>query len=118
MIGLGNRVHTFARPQVKQALTEFFTQIFEAEVVPIPGTTMLAFRFPDHSSYSVDFTDDALDEKQISRSTWLEVITNDPDALQKKVIKAGLLQVEYLTGCFYFQAPNGQVWGINSTSKS
>jgi len=118
MIGLSNRVHTFARPQVKQALTEFFTQILEAEVVPIPGTSMLTFRFPNNSSYSVEFTNDALDENQANRSVWLEVITNDPEALQEKVIRAGLPQVEYLTGLFYFQAPNGQVWGINSTSKS
>lgn len=118
MMGLSNRVHVFARPQVRQAMIEFFTQILEAEVVPIPGTSMLAFRFPDNSSYSVEFTDDALDEKQASRGAWLEVITDYPEALQKKVMKAGLPKVEYITGRFYFQSPNGQVWGINSTSKS
>jgi hypothetical protein len=117
MIGLSNRVHTYARPAVKEALTKFFTHILEAEVVPIPGTSMLAFRFPDNSSYSVEFTEDALNEQQARRGAWLEVKTDDPEALKKKVLEAGLLQVEYLTGRFYFQAPGGQVWGILSTSK-
>ena len=112
MIVLSNRVHTYARPAVKDALIEFFTHILDAETVPVPGTSMLAFRFPDNSSYSVELTEDALDEQQARRGAWLEVQTDDPDALKKKVIEAGLLQVEYITGRFYFQAPGGQVWGI------
>jgi len=112
MIGLSHRVHTYARPAAKQALIEFFTHILETEVIPIPGTSMLAFRFSDNSSYSVEFTEDALDEQQARRGAWLEVKTDDPDALKKKVLEAGLPRVEYLTGRFYFQAPGGQVWGI------
>lgn len=117
MISLSNRVHTYARPEIKEALTKFFTGILEAEVVPIPGSSILAFRFPDNSSYSVEFTEDALDEQQARRGAWLEVITDDPEALKKKVLEASLPQVEYLTGRFYFQAPGGQVWGINPVRK-
>ena len=117
MISLSNRVHTFARPAHKEALTDFFTNILEAQVVQIPGTSMLAFRFPDNSSYSVEFTEDALNEQQARRGAWLELKTDDPEALKKKVLDAGFLQVEYLTGRFYFQAPGGQVWGILSTDK-
>ena len=112
MIGLSNRIHTFARPQVKQALTEFFTEVLEAEVMPIPGTSIVVFRFPDNSSYSVEFVEDALDEQQARRGAWLEVKTEDPDALKNKVLEAGLARVDYITGRFYFQAPGGQVWGI------
>jgi hypothetical protein len=118
MISLNSRVHTYARPAVKEALTNFFTNFLEAEVIPIPGTSMLAFRFHDNSSYSVEFTEDALNDQQALRGAWLEVKTDDPEALKKKVIEAGLLQVEYLTDRFYFQAPGGQVWGIFSTAKS
>ncbi|SRR6266487_1033551 len=113
MIGLSNRIHTYARPEVKEALTEFFTHIFEAEVISMPGTSIVAFRLPDNSSYSVEFTEHALDEKQARRGAWLEVKTDDPEALKNKVLEASLPQVEYLTGGFYFQAPGGQVWGIH-----
>lgn len=113
MIGLNNRVHTYARPAVKEALTEFFIHMLEAEVMPIPGTSILIFRFPDNSSYSIEFTEDALDEQGARRGVWLEVKTDDPEALKKKVLEAGLSRVEYLTGRFYFQAPGGQVWGFS-----
>ncbi len=112
MIGLSTRVHAYARPEVKEALLEFFTHIFEAEVISMPGTSIVAFRFPDNSSYSVEFTEDTLDEQQARRGAWLEVKTDDPEALKTKVLEAGLPQVEYVTGRFYFQAPGGQVWGI------
>lgn len=112
MIGLSTRMHTYAHPAIKDALSEFLITILEAESIPLPGTSMLAFRFPDGSSYSVEFTDDALDEQQARRGPWLEVKTDDPEALIQKVLAAGLPQVNYLTGRFYFQAPGGQVWGI------
>ncbi len=112
MIVLNNRVHTYARPAFKDALIKFFTHIFEAETVPVPGTSILAFRFPDNSSYSVELTEEALGEQQARRGAWLEVKTDDPDALKKKVLEAGVPQVEYVTGRFYFQAPGGQIWGI------
>jgi len=112
MIALSNRVHLFARPDVKDALTAFFTAILECEVAAIPGTSIVAFRFVNNASVSVDFTVDALDAEQASRGAWLEVRTDDPEALQRKVLAAGLSRVDYPTGRFYFQAPGGQVWGI------
>jgi hypothetical protein len=82
-------VHAYAHPAVRDALTEFFTQIFEADVIPVPGTSMLAFRFPDNSSYSVEFTTDALSDQQARRGAWLEVKTDEPENLKKRVLDAG-----------------------------
>ncbi len=112
MIALNNRVHLFARPDVKDALTAFFTDILECEAAAIPGTPIVAFRFANDTSVSVDFTPDALDAEQAGRGAWLEVSTDDPAALQRKVLAAGLARVDYPTGRFYFQAPGGQVWGV------
>jgi hypothetical protein len=112
MIRLNNRVHTFAHPKVKEALIDFFTHIFEVEVQTISGTSMLVFQFTDGSSYSVDFIEDALDEGRARRGAWLEVQTDDVEALEKKVRKAGYPLVDYVTGGFYFEAPSGQVWGV------
>ncbi len=112
MIALSNRVHIFARPDIQDALTTFYTAIFGCEATAIPGTSMLVFRFPNNATVSVDFTADALDEEHAGRGAWLEVQTDDPSALQRKVIEADLSQVDYATGRFYFRAPGGQVWGI------
>lgn len=112
MIALNNRVHRFARPDVKDELTAFFTAILECEAAAIPGTSIVTFRFPNTASLTVDFTTDALNEEQAGCGAWLEVRTDDPEALQRKVLAAGLSRVDYPTGRFYFQAPGGQVWGI------
>jgi len=112
MIGMTNRVHTFARLENKEKLTSFFTDIFGCELVALPGS-MLVFVFPNGASLSVEFTGDALDGKQPWRGAWLEVKTEDPSALKKKVLAAGLSQVKHpISNRFYFQAPGGQIWGI------
>ncbi len=112
MIALSNRVHLFARPDIKEELTTFFTSIFECKSAVITGTSMLVFQFPNNATLSVDFTADALDTEHAGYGAWLEVQTDDPPALQRKVLAAGLSQVDYATGRFYFRAPGGQVWGI------
>ena len=112
MIALMNRVHTFARSEIREKLIEFYTNILGCEVVELPGS-MLAFRFPEGGSLSVEFTKDAFDEKQASRGAWLEVKTKDPWSLKKKVLAEGLTQVKHpISERFYFQAPGGQIWGI------
>src|SRR2546425_13036470 len=87
MIGMMNRVHTFARLENEEKLTRFFTDILDCELVALPGS-VLAFRFPNGASLSVEFTEDALDEKQAWRGAWLEARTEDPSDLKKKVLAA------------------------------
>ncbi len=112
MIALSKRIHLFARPDIQEELTAFFTDIFGCRAVVRPGTSIVAVRFPNNASVSVEFTVDALDEEQAGRGAWLEIQIDDPVALQRKVLDAGLQRVDYATGHFYFQAPGGQVWGI------
>ncbi len=119
MISLINRVHTFARPTSREKLTEFFTTILGCEVLVIregPGVPrpVIAFTFPNGGSLSVEFPEDALDEKQARRGAYLELKTDDPLKLQKTILEAGLPSVEEYTSnnYFYFQAPGGQVFRI------
>jgi len=112
MIALSNRAHLFAHPDTEGDLTTFFTDIFGCVATAVPETSIVAFRFPNGASVTVDFTADALDEEQAARGAWLEVQTDDPPALEGKVRAAGLPRVDYATGRFYFRAPGGQVWGI------
>jgi hypothetical protein len=116
MIALSNRVHTFARPNNKEKLTEFFTKILGCEVLTLPAgpgvpTPVVAFRFPNGGALSVEFTEDALDERQAHRGAYLELKTDDPSRLKNKILEAGLPSVEeYTTNqYFYFQAPGGLV---------
>jgi hypothetical protein len=118
MIALANRTHILARPSVKEQLTWCFTTVLGCGApaqLDVPGLAepILAFRFPHGGSVSVEFTQDALDEPHARRGAWLELRTDDPAALKKKVLEAGLPQVTYLaTDRFYFVVPGGQVLGI------
>lgn len=114
MVTLSNRVHLFARPAVREKLTEFFVTFLGCDATLVPGTSILLVRFPN-TALTVDFTPDAPDEQQAHRGAWLELKPDDPAALKRKVLAAGLSQVSYPTGRFYFQSPGGQVWGIAET---
>ncbi len=118
MIALSNSVHIYARPEAKDKLAWCFTTILGCEAVvssDAPGLAVpvLAFRFPNGGSLSVEFTEDALDERQARWGAWLEVQADDPAALKQKVLEAGLPQLRHPgNDHFYFAAPGGQVLRI------
>ena|SRR5579884_4162168 len=115
MVALSNRVHTYARPNSKEKLIDFFTNILGCEVLPSP---VLAFAFSNGASLSVEFTEDALDERQARWGAWLELKTDDATGLREKVLAAGLPRVEFSgNNYFYFQAPGGQVFRIASSDE-
>src|SRR5476651_2156126 len=102
IITFGVRAHLFAHPDLKEKLTEFFTKILGCETTQRPGMPILVIRFPN-STVSVEFTEDALNEQQARRGTWLEVKPNDPAALKDKVLAEGLTRIVHHTSDrFYF----------------
>jgi len=117
-LAFSNRAHIFASPKVKEKLIWCFSGVLGCGPpmsLNAPGLAepMLAFRFPGGGSFSVEFTEDALDEQRIRRGAWLEIWSNDPAALQRKILDAGLPQVTHpATNTFYFAAPGGQVLGV------
>ena len=115
MVALSNRVHTYARPDRKEKLIDFFTNILGCEIVPAP---VLVFAFSNGASLSVDFTEDALDEQQARRGAWLELRADNTAELREKVLAAGLHRIEFSgNNYFYFQAPGGQVFRIASSDE-
>jgi len=119
-LAFGNRAHIFASPKVKEKLIWCFSEVLgcgQPMSLNAPGLTepILAFRFPGGGSFSVEFTEDALDENRARRGAWLEIWSNDPAALKRRILSAGLTQVTYpATNTFYFAAPGGQVLGVVS----
>jgi hypothetical protein len=115
----GGRAHLYARPEMREPLRKFFAEVLGAAPEEIPGTTMLVCRMAEGTSVSVEFTSDALDEVHALRGAWLELRTDDPAELQRRVLAAGLARVEHqVTGRFYFRSPGGQVWGITALRQS
>ena len=115
----GGRAHLYARPQTREPLRKFFADVLGTAAQEIPGTTMLVCRMAEGTSVSVEFTSDALDDLHGLRGAWLELRTDDPAELQRRVMAAGLRRVEHpVTGRFYFRSPDGQVWGISELCSS
>lgn len=124
VIALGSRAHTFARPDSKDNLIWFFTTVLGCDVLERPDgsvsrdaagrpTPVYAFRFPNGGAFSVEFTEDALDEAHARRGAYLELQSDDPPALKEKILAADVSQVEpFDSDYLYFQAPGGQVWRI------
>ena len=119
-LAFSNRTHIFAHPSVKEKLTWCFTTVLGCGMpvsLNAPGLSepILAWKFPGGGSLSVEFTEDALDEPQARRGTWLEIWSGDPATLRKTILDAGLTQVHYgPTNTFYFVVPGGQVLGVVS----
>jgi len=117
-LAFGNRTHLFARPEVKEKFTWCFSTVLGCGApvsLNAPGVSqpILAWRFPGGGSLSVEFTEDALDERQARHGAWVEIWSSDPAALSKKILDAGLPQVHYsATNTFYFAAPGGQILGV------
>jgi hypothetical protein len=119
MIALSNSVHLFARPDTKELLLEFFTSVLGLEATPDAkayirsSEPMYVVTFSNDASLSVEFTEDALSDKQARHGAWLELRVDDAVGLQQKVQAFGLKRVIHPhTPFFYIQAPGGQVFRI------
>jgi hypothetical protein len=118
VIALGNRAHFTARPELRDKLISCFSTVLRCGppaslVAPGLAEPILAFRFPNGGSVSIEFSETALDEAAARRGAWLEIQTDDPDGLKRRILEAGLPRVEYAaTTTFYFAVPGGQVFGV------
>lgn len=119
MIALSNTVHLYARPNTREPLLAFFTEVLGLQVHEVAKDylhspePMYAVTFSNGASLSVEFTEDALSSEQAERGAWLELQTEDAPSLQQKAQEAGLKRIVHpKTPFFYIQAPGGQVFRI------
>jgi hypothetical protein len=121
MIALGNNVHIFARPHRREELARCFQTILGAssvQTVDYPGIDdpMLLIRFPGGGHLSVEFTDAGPDDEEPRLGAWLELRADEPAAVLRAALDAGLTRVTHPGHPYYFMIPGGQVFTIASTS--
>jgi hypothetical protein len=118
MTAVGNRAHLYVHPGLKEKLSWCLTAVLGSgppvELANPPhAEPILAYRFPGGGSLSFEFTDAALTEAQARRGAWLEIKCENPDAVRKRIVEAGLPLVEHsATKSFYFVLPGGQILGV------
>jgi len=122
MIALGNNAHIFARPHRRDELTRCFELAFagcSVRTVAFPGIDepMLVVSCAGGGHLSVEFADDAPDDEQPPRlGAWLELRTDDPAAVWRAALGAGLSRVRHPAHPYYVMVPGGQVFTIAPTS--
>jgi len=117
MTALGNNAHIFAQPHRRQDLRWCFETGLgcgPVATVDYPGIAepMLVIRFPHGGSLSIEFTDQAPDDDQPRLGAWLELRAEDPAAVMRAALDAGLPEVKHPGHPYYFMVPGGQVFTI------
>lgn len=116
MTALGDNVHIFARPHRREDLRRCFETVLGCPVrtVELPGFAepMLVVKFPGGGALSIEFVDNAPDDDSPRLGAWLELRADDPAALMRAAMDAGLPEVKHPGHPHYFMAPGGQVFTI------
>lgn len=114
----GNHTKMIARPSVRARLQSFYRDVLGCDVgkgpqhVGGPPDTDL-IRFPNGFTSVIHYYDSALDETDLKKSIWLELLTDDAEQLAQKIRAFGIQPFEYFDqDHFYFQAPGGQVFRV------
>jgi|ERR1041385_4418499 hypothetical protein len=124
LTALGARVHLFVRPAYREKFTQLFRDVLGCDTrelnfgFPYP---VLLVSFPDHSAFSVEFTDLApedvqggtVDDAHAFRGAWLEFRARDVSAVQEKLRAANVRSFSHPgSKHVYFSAPGGQIFRV------
>jgi hypothetical protein len=124
LAALGARVHMFVRPRYREKFTQLFRDVLGCDTKELSfglSYPILLVSFPDHSAFSVEFTDvasedlegDAIDDSHAFRGAWIEFRTRDVSVVQKKLRDAGVRSFSHPgSKHVYFSAPGGQVFRV------
>jgi hypothetical protein len=124
LTALGARVHMFVRPAYREKFTQLFRDVLGCDTKELNfglSYPILLVSFPDHSAFSVEFTDlapedvqsDTIDDARAFRGAWIEFRARDIPAVQEKLRAAGVRSFSHLgSKHLYFSAPGGQVFRV------
>jgi uncharacterized protein (DUF58 family) len=124
LAALGARVHMFVRPAYREKFTQLFRDVLGCDTKELNfglSYPVLFVSFPDHSAFSVEFTDlapedvqgDTIDDAHAFRGAWIEFRARDVSAVQEKLRAAGVRSFSHPgSKHMYFSAPGGQVFRV------
>lgn len=117
MIALGTNAHLFARPSRRSDLEQCFATALRCGSVrtvrhPAMPEPMLVVDFSGGGHLSIEFVEEAPDADQPRLGAWLELRVDDPAAVMRAALEAGLVEVKHAGHPYYVMAPGGQVFTI------
>ncbi len=124
LTALGPRVHMFVRPTYREKFTQLFRDVLGCDTKELNfgfSYPVLLVSFPDHSAFSVEFTDlapedvkgETIDDAHAFRGAWIEFRARDVSAVQEKLRAAGVRSFSHPgSKHVYFSAPGGQIFRV------
>lgn len=115
MVAIGNHMKMQLPDHLRPQARIFYGEVLGCRALDSPLADLDLFEFEGGFVLGIFFGDDALAlaEDDYLRGAWLELKTEDPDALKRRLLEFGVAEVDYAdTSRFYFQAPGGQVFRI------
>ena len=79
---------------------------------PAMPEPMLLVDFPGGGHLSIEFVEEALDGDGARLGAWLELRANDPAAVFRRAVDAGVPEVKHPGHPYYIVVPGGQVFTI------
>jgi len=114
MITIGNHLKMHLPHSLREKARQFYVDILGCKkLTGQPYADLDLYEFRGGFVLGLFFSVDVLSETDHLLATWMEIKTDDPEALKEKLLEFGVREVEFEdTSRFYFQAPGGQVFRL------
>ncbi len=111
-VAIGNHSKIVSRRADQDRIRAFYKDVLGCQLTKqTPDVDYI--RFDQGFFLAVLYSDQAIGEAEARASIWLELRTEDPAALNERILKFGVHRIE-MPGAehLYFQAPGGQVFRV------
>lgn len=109
---IGNHSKITAAPSDQAKIRKFYRTVLGCKQTKKTDTVDF-FRLGDNFFITILYQESALDSDSSLKSIWLELQTDDPPTLGKKILDFGVRPLEVFDKeHLYFQAPGGQVFRL------
>ena len=116
-ISIGNHLKMHVHKDLKPKVIEFYETILGCKRLTSSSPAGEVFIFEGNFFLGIAFLEKAniLSEQDLLKAAWMELKTEDPEKLKERLQKFGVKEVDYHDkDHFYFQAPGGQVFRLNT----
>ena|SRR5947209_5862845 len=116
-ISFGNHAKVTAPLSLRDKIRSFYQQALGCDLV-VAQEALDVVRFTNDFFLGIAYEQDHLEDEHFLLAAWLELKTDDPNELRKKLHQFGVKEIEYKDkNHFYFHAPGGQVYRVASTDE-
>ncbi len=113
-IDFGFGVSMPIRPHERNRAEEFFSKVLGLTQT-LKNEQYTCFKFPNGQILGLTPDENAPNEEEYERSTWLEMVSSDFEETKKNILKFGVRQVVGgMSEAFFFNIPGGAVFRLLS----